>query len=72
MLIKENRVKMHIHTNLHFQISNNLLNQFMRDKVNQLQHARLYTNHGMVLRNKRFELLLVFEEMEETAIVLMM
>ena len=54
-LWKENRTKNQMNINLYFQISCSILNQITWDKVHWIQHTRIYTKHGIDLRNKRFE-----------------
>ena len=57
-----NRARIKNNIKLHFKISQPLLNYFMRFKDQNAQEQKIYTKHGMDLRNREIDFLLVFEE----------
>ena len=68
MVMNENRATMHMNINFIFQISNNLLNYFIWDKVHQLQHGRNYTWHSIIWKNKEIENSLDLEKIDRTVL----
>ena len=66
-----NRARIKNNIKLHFKISQPLLNYFMRFKDQNAQEQKIYTKHGMDLRNREIDFLLVFEESNGTVVVLM-